>query len=266
MTKRGFLADSAIAFVLAVATGCGTATAALKSDGDRRAACVANAGDATALASGHAIPFFPSASDARGRQGFARVLNHSAEAGEVTIAAFDDDGACHGPLTLTLGANETAHFNSDDLENGNAAKGLGSGTGRGQGDWRLELASGLDVDLRLPSRAARVRRRLRRLSARRRGTLRVDVRLSPVAFRARVTLGPLHLRSQPQRRSLHVSEGRDRRARSGGALRGDRKRRSPPIRGRGASVSAVRRAKVSRSRPACPKSNRSRFSRAPTFA
>ena len=147
MTKKGFLADSAIAFVLAVATGCGTATAALKSDGDRRAACVANAGDATALASGHAIPFFPSASDARGRQGFARLLNHSAEAGEVTIAAFDDDGACYGPLTLTLGANETAHFNSDDLENGNAAKGLGSGTGWGQGDWRLELASELEVEV-----------------------------------------------------------------------------------------------------------------------
>ena len=36
---------------------------------------------ASSTATGHMVPFFPSASDALGRQGFARVINHSDEAG-----------------------------------------------------------------------------------------------------------------------------------------------------------------------------------------
>ena len=96
--------------------------------------------------SAHMVPLFPSASDARGRQGFARVINHSAEAGEVMIEAFDDEGASHGPLALSIGAGETVHFNSNDLEDGNADKGLTGSTGPGQGDWRLELSSDLDIE------------------------------------------------------------------------------------------------------------------------
>ena len=38
----------------------------------------------------HTVPLFPAASDALGRQAFVRVINHSAEAGDVTIDAFDD--------------------------------------------------------------------------------------------------------------------------------------------------------------------------------
>ena len=85
------------------------------------------------------VPLFPSASDARGRQGFARVINHSEEAGEVEIEAFDDEGMSYGPLTLTIDAGETVHFNSNDLEEGNANKGLTGNTGSGQGDWRLDV-------------------------------------------------------------------------------------------------------------------------------
>ena len=96
--------------------------------------------------SAHAVHLFPSASDTRGRQGFVRVINHSARAGEVSIRAFDDDGVPHGPLTLAIGADETVHFNSGDLEDGNAAKGLSGGTGPGEGQWRLELSSDLDVE------------------------------------------------------------------------------------------------------------------------
>ena len=44
----------------------------------------------------HTIPFFPSASDEY-REGFARVINHSAEAGEVRIDAVDDEGESCGP-------------------------------------------------------------------------------------------------------------------------------------------------------------------------
>ena len=102
----------------------------------------------------HAVHLFPSASDAHGRQGFARVVNHSATAGEVTIRAFDDAGVAHGPVTLAIGANRTLHFNSIDLEDGNAGKGLSGGVGTGTGDWRLELASVLDIEVLSYVRAA----------------------------------------------------------------------------------------------------------------
>ena len=92
----------------------------------------------------HHVPLFPAASAER--QGFARVVNRSARGGTVRIDAFGDAGELHGPLELALDAGATAHFNSDDLELGNAAKGLSGSTGPGGGgDWRLELTSGLDI-------------------------------------------------------------------------------------------------------------------------
>ena len=101
---------------------------------------------AASAGSTHSILFFPSASDPLSRQGFARIVNRSGASGTVTIDAFDDSGRNHGPITLSLDAGETAHFNSDDLEDGNAVKGLGQGTGRpSEGDWRLELTSDLDI-------------------------------------------------------------------------------------------------------------------------
>ena len=109
--------------------------------------CEAVVGDAPVSDSSHTIPFFPSASDALGRKGLARVINHSATAGEVWIEAFDDEGESYGPLTMSLDAKQTAHFNSDDLENGNSAKGLTDCTGAGQGDWRLALTSELDIEV-----------------------------------------------------------------------------------------------------------------------
>ena len=90
---------------------------------------------------------FPRASDMV-RQGFVRVINHSAEAGEVTVAAIDDGGMRAGPVVLTLAGDATAHFNSDDLEAGNADKGLPDGVGPpGEGNWRLELESQLDIEV-----------------------------------------------------------------------------------------------------------------------
>ena len=101
---------------------------------------------AASAGSTHAIPFFPSASDPLGRQGFARIVNRSGMSGTVTIDAFDDSGRNHGPITLTVDAGETAPFNSGDLEDGNTAKGLDQGVGRpSEGDWRLELTSDLDI-------------------------------------------------------------------------------------------------------------------------
>lgn len=103
----------------------------------------------TALAASgedHLVPLFPAASDSV-RQGFVRIINHGEEPGEVSIEAIDDEGNVHGPLALSVGAGETVHFNSGDLEEGNQNKGLAGSTGSGQGDWRLDLTSDLDIEV-----------------------------------------------------------------------------------------------------------------------
>ena len=91
----------------------------------------------------HLVPLFPSASD-EVRQGFVRVINQSDKDGEVRIVARDST-ASREPVTLTVGALQAVHFNSDDLELGNADKGLTGRTGAGDGDWRLDLSSDLDI-------------------------------------------------------------------------------------------------------------------------
>ena len=102
--------------------------------------------NATPLADGgamHRLPLFPAAGGAR--QGFARVINRSYSGGEVAIVAVDDEGVRSGPVRLTMRPRQAAHFNSADLEGGNAAKGLDGGVGVGAGDWRLEVASELEL-------------------------------------------------------------------------------------------------------------------------
>ena len=95
----------------------------------------------------HGVPLFPAAGDDSGRQGFVRVINKSASEGGVRIKAYDETERDYGPLTLTIGANEVVHFNSDDLEQGSPQKGLSGGVGAGEGDWRLELTSDLDIEV-----------------------------------------------------------------------------------------------------------------------
>ena len=102
---------------------------------------------ATAAENVRTVSYFPSASDALGRQGFARVVNRSGSAGTTTISAVDDSGFAPEALTLKIAANATLHFNSNDLERGNPGKGLSGGAGSGQGGWRLELSSGLDIEV-----------------------------------------------------------------------------------------------------------------------
>ncbi|MDE0177690.1 MAG: hypothetical protein OXP36_03770 [Gammaproteobacteria bacterium] len=129
----------------AVASAPVVAAGNLRLTGDSAVAMPGSAG-AAATHGAHAIPYFPSAADALGRQGFARIVNLSNRDGEASITAFDDSGRRHGPVTLTLDALETVHLNSGDLEDGNAGKGLAAGVGRPtEGDWRLELTSALDL-------------------------------------------------------------------------------------------------------------------------
>ena len=81
------------------------------------------------------------------RTGLVRVLNRSDRAGAVAIHAIDDAGRRTGPVSLSLGANAAVTFNSHDLEEGNASKGLSDGVGSaGAGPWRLELRTALDVE------------------------------------------------------------------------------------------------------------------------
>ena len=94
----------------------------------------------------HSLPLVISAANPV-QQGFVRIINHSNKAGTVEIRAFDDFGQRFGPVTLDLEAKGSVHFNSDDLESGNADKGLSGGVGDGQGDWRLELVTTLEIEL-----------------------------------------------------------------------------------------------------------------------
>ena len=90
------------------------------------------------------IPLFMAASNPT-QQGFVRVTNYTEQSGTVRFHAVDDAGRRFGPVSLSLGARETVHFNSGDLENGNSSKGLTRGVGNGQGDWRLEWETDLEL-------------------------------------------------------------------------------------------------------------------------
>ena len=92
------------------------------------------------------VPLFLPASE-RERQSFARVINHGPTAGDVTIHAIDDRGTRQGPVLLTIEAGATRHFNSEDLEFGNAHKGLMGATGGGEGYWRLHMTTNLDIEV-----------------------------------------------------------------------------------------------------------------------
>ena len=85
---------------------------------------------------------FPGASIA----GFVRVVNHSAEAGSVSIEAVDETGERRGPVLLAIDAGQALHFDALDLEQGNPAKGM-RGVGEAVGDWRLVLRSALDIEV-----------------------------------------------------------------------------------------------------------------------
>ena len=93
------------------------------------------------------VPFLPASDNEFGRDGFVRLINHADRGGKVRIDAFDDEGMAYGPVTLSISANASVNFNTRDLEAGNPAKGLAGSTGLGQGDWRLHLASTLDIEV-----------------------------------------------------------------------------------------------------------------------
>ena len=94
----------------------------------------------------HLVPLFPEHGDANDRQGFVRIVNRSDQGGSVTVNARDDTDRVFDTLTLDVAANAAVHFNSENLETGNADH-VPDGIGAGEGDWRLTLAGDLDLDV-----------------------------------------------------------------------------------------------------------------------
>ena len=93
------------------------------------------------------VPIFLAAADSHGRQGFVRVVNRGSEDAVLRVRAYDETEREYEPIELAVAAGSAAHFNSHDLEQGNVDKGLSGSIGAGEGDWRLELFGGADVDV-----------------------------------------------------------------------------------------------------------------------
>ncbi len=97
-----------------------------------------------AEAAEHRMPMFPNADSER--QGFLRIINHSKIADNAIVEPCDDARPCDR-ISLTIDADETVHFNSDDLAMGNEDKGLSRGVGSGTGDWNLRVVSALNLEV-----------------------------------------------------------------------------------------------------------------------
>ena len=93
---------------------------------------------------GGIVPLFTAAAESR--QSFVRIINRSPVAGTVEVLPMDDSGDTSGWLSIRIGGNQVLHFNSDDLEHGNADKGI-AGVGSGAGHWRLRFHSDLDIQV-----------------------------------------------------------------------------------------------------------------------
>ena len=92
----------------------------------------------------HTVPLLVRTSSPQG-QGLIRVRNASNARGLIWIEAVDDDGGTVEDVMLTVDADETVEFSTDDLEMGNRAKGLSGSVGSVDQDWRLRLHSELDL-------------------------------------------------------------------------------------------------------------------------
>ena len=79
------------------------------------------------------------------RQGFVRIINGTGSNDSVRITAVDDAGNAASPFSIELPAGASVHFNSDDLADGNSAKGIRSIGLPRQGHWRLRVEAAEDV-------------------------------------------------------------------------------------------------------------------------
>jgi hypothetical protein len=81
------------------------------------------------------------------KESFIRLVNLTAQDGTITIAGIDDNGAAAsgGSVTITLGANQSKQVTLEDLENGNAEKGLIGQLGDGEGRWHLNVSADVGI-------------------------------------------------------------------------------------------------------------------------
>lgn len=85
--------------------------------------------------------FLPPASNAA-QQGFIRLVNEGPGTAQVTINGLDAQGhRSPGTASLSLPPGASRQLNSQDLEFGNAGKGLVGSLGDGSGDWSLIVRS-----------------------------------------------------------------------------------------------------------------------------
>ncbi len=81
------------------------------------------------------------------QQGFVRLSNRSDSTDMVTLWGMDATGRrSSGTVSLTLAPHESRQLNSQDLEQGNLAKGVTGGLGIGTGNWTLVVHSALDLE------------------------------------------------------------------------------------------------------------------------
>lgn len=94
------------------------------------------------------LVFFANPASNLNQQTFLRVVNKTAQTGDVVISAIDDAGnpAPQGQVSFTLGPNESKQMTSQHLENGSSAKGLVGSLGDGVGKWRLVVSSLLEIE------------------------------------------------------------------------------------------------------------------------
>ena len=83
------------------------------------------------------------------QQSFLRFVSKAATPTNITIQAFDDDGfgAPGGTVETTLDPFASLQLTSQDLEQGNAAKGMSGSLGDGTGKWQLEVRSNTDIEV-----------------------------------------------------------------------------------------------------------------------
>lgn len=80
------------------------------------------------------------------QQTFVRLVNRENRAGTVAVWGIDDAGRrSPGTITMNLSALESKQLNSQDLEGGNAAKGISGSLGDGSENWRLVVLTDLDI-------------------------------------------------------------------------------------------------------------------------
>ena len=89
------------------------------------------------------LPVFPGGFP----QGFARIVNHSAEAGTMVVHGTDDAGTVYGPIALELGARQTRLLHPESVVACTSANDAsGHPDNAGPGSWRLSLDTDLDIE------------------------------------------------------------------------------------------------------------------------